>query len=176
MDTIKTSRLLLEPFTYQLMLAAVESAAKFSRQSGFAVADDWPNPDLKDALPFIAAAVGKNSALEEWSRLLVLPGKHARSGVPLVIGEAGFKGLPDSAGVVEIGYGVATSHRARGYASEAVSALCVWAFQHKHVTRIRAECLPTNAGSIGVLRRTGFRETDSHAQMLHWELTPPPRM
>ncbi len=172
MNTIKTSRLFLEPFTYKLMLAAVEGPAKFRSQSGFAVADDWPNPDLNDALPFIAAMVGESPALEEWTRLLVLPGEHARSGVPLVIGEVGFKGLPDSDGVVEIGYGVAISHRARGYASEAVSALCVWAFQHKRVTRIRAECLPTNPSSIGVLRRTGFRETDSSAQMLSWELMP----
>lgn len=166
---------MLEPFTYQLMLAAAEDPATFCRQSGFGVAVDWPNPDLKDALAFIAATVGKNSALEEWSRLLVLRGEHARSGVPLVIGEAGFKGLPDAAGVVEIGYGVAKSHRERGYASEAVSALCTWAFEHHNVRRVRAECLPTNAGSIGVLRSVGFRETGSDAQMLRWELTPPPR-
>lgn len=172
MDTIKTSRLLLEPFTYQFMLAAIEGSAAFSQRSGFAVADDWPNPDLKDALPFIAAPVGNNSALEEWSRLLVLPGGHDRSGVPLVIGEAGFKGLPDSSGMVEIGYGVANSFRGCGYASEAVSALCLWAFKHKHVTRIRAECLLANAGSIGVLRRAGFREKSSDARMLRWELIP----
>lgn len=173
MDTLKTSRLLLPLFTYQLMLAAIDGRAMFSRQSGFAVADDWPNQDLLEALPFIAAPAGKNPALEEWSRLLVLHKEQSPTGVALVIGEAGFKGLPDGDGVVEIGYGVATSYRGRGFASEAVAALCTWAFRNKAVTRIRAECLATNVGSIGVLKRVGFRETDSTEHMLKWELMPP---
>lgn len=172
MLSIKTPRLTLEPFTHRLMLAMIQGRDHFCHQSGLAIATDWPNADLLEALPFIAGSLAKDPALDEWSRLIVLPRANDAAG-PLVIGETGFKGLPDPHGEVEIGYGVAASHRGCGYASEAVTALCTWAFQHKAVTRIRAECLPDNAGSIGVLRRTGFIEQGSDAQMLRWTLTPP---
>lgn len=170
MHSLKTSRLTLEPFTHRLMLAMIQGRDAFIYESGFAIADDWPNADLLDALPFIAEPVGKDPALGEWSRLLVVPRAHNAAG-PLVVGEAGFKGLPNERGEVEIGYGVAASHRGRGYATEAVMALCTWAFAHKGVTRIRAECLPDNAGSIGVLRRSGFIEEGSDQAMLRWVVT-----
>lgn len=174
MHTLSTSRLLLEPFTHQLMLVAIDGREALSRHTGYAVAEVWPNQDLHEAQPFIASMVGRTAGLEEWSRLIVLRGEHSPAGRPTVIGEVGFKSLPDAGGAVEIGYGVASSWRGRGYASEAVAAICRWAFQQGRVSLIRAECLPSNLGSVGVLRRSGFRERGSDSGMLRWELPTPP--
>lgn len=164
MTPIKTRRLRLEPFSVRLMRAAIESRSTFAAASGWEVAADWPNVDLAEALPFIAAGVEARPALEAWTRLIVLE----RDDV--VIGDLGFKSLPDAHREAEIGYGVCASHRGSGYAAEAVAALCEWAVREKGVRVVRAECLPDNAASIGVLRRVGFRESGSDAAMLRWRL------
>ncbi len=73
-----------------------------------------------------------------------------------LIGDAGFKGNPDYAGAVDIGYGFLPEHRGRGYATETARALVAWAFAHG-AGRVTAETLRENAASIRVLRKNGFR-------------------
>ncbi len=169
MYVIMTSRLMLQPFSHALMQALMDSRESFTQWSQLDLADDWPNFDLAEALPFISSTVAAQPALENRSRLLVLRGS-GREGRGLVIGEVGFKSLPDGDGAVEIGYGVAPSHRRMGYTSEAVCAMCAWARAEHGVKLVRAECFATNTGSIGVLRRAGFVERNSDDQMLRWEL------
>jgi [ribosomal protein S5]-alanine N-acetyltransferase len=74
----------------------------------------------------------------------------------VVIGTAGYKGPPDTAGTVEIGYGIVSDRHRRGYAAEAAEALTRWAFVHPAVARVIAETYPELAGSIGVLKKCGF--------------------
>lgn len=50
------------------------------------------------------------------------------------LGEWAFKGI-DLNGIVEIGYGVSTEYKGRGYATEAVSAIMHWAIQQPGVIR-----------------------------------------
>lgn len=85
-----------------------------------------------------------------------------------LVGDAGFKGNPDFAGAVDIGYGFLPEHRGRGYATEATAALVAWAFEHG-AGRVTAETLRDNAASIRVLRKNGFRlyREDEH---YHWRL------
>ncbi len=161
---ISTPRLTLIAFPHTFMMALVTSKQSFTALSGLNTAADWPNPDLLDAMAFIASAIDAEPKLADWMRLFVLKD----SG--LVVGEAGFKGLPDLDGAVEIGYGVAQSYRGIGLATEAVHALCEWALQQPGVCRIKAECLPENTGSIRLLRRVGFAQINSAAVMLRWEL------
>jgi ribosomal-protein-alanine N-acetyltransferase len=53
---------------------------------------------------------------------------------------------------------VVRKHRGRGFASEAVAALVDEGFRRTEVKSIRAYCLPENAASRAVLRRTGFED------------------
>jgi [ribosomal protein S5]-alanine N-acetyltransferase len=78
-----------------------------------------------------------------------------RCGGRVLIGTAGYKG-PPADGTVEVGYGIVTDHRRRGYASEAVRGLVARAFRVPGVRRIIAETLPELTASIGVLRKCGF--------------------
>jgi RimJ/RimL family protein N-acetyltransferase len=78
-----------------------------------------------------------------------------------LLGCGGFKGRPDAQGIVEIGYAVCDEHRQRGYAAEAVAALCRWALSHSPVRRIDAETLPHLDASIALLSRLGFRRLPS---------------
>ena len=73
-----------------------------------------------------------------------------------IIGTAGFKGPPDSAGMVEIAYGVVPSVEGRGYATEAAGALVRFAAADERVRLIRAHTLPELNASSRVLRKCGF--------------------
>lgn len=159
MHVIETERLLLIPFTLDMMAGGVEAIA-----SEYGVAADWPNPDLAEALPMIAAEVARNNTLERWNRLMVLRTTRA------VVGEVGFKALPDESGRVEIGYGVAASHRRLGLATEAVVGMCEWGLAQAGVRVVKAECLSDNVGSIGVLWRAGFAEIGRRGELIEWAL------
>ncbi len=75
-----------------------------------------------------------------------------------MIGDADFKGLPPD-GYPEIGYGLESPYWGRGYATEAVGALCHWALEQPGVTAIEAETAPDNAASQRVLTKLGFAPT-----------------
>jgi RimJ/RimL family protein N-acetyltransferase len=65
-------------------------------------------------------------------------------------------GPPDERGSVEIGYTVVADRRGRGYATEAVRALVVRAFE-RGATRVLAYTRPDNLASIAVLTKCRFR-------------------
>ena len=72
------------------------------------------------------------------------------------IGDLCFKGLRED-GITEIGYGILEQHQGQGYATEAVRAVCRWAFLYPDVTSIEAETDAGNAASQRVLQKCGFR-------------------
>ena len=75
----------------------------------------------------------------------------------VLIGSCGYKGPPSEDGTVEIGYGILTEFRRRGYATEASRGLVDNAFEHDAVRRVIAETLPELTPSKGVLDKLGFR-------------------
>lgn len=76
-----------------------------------------------------------------------------------VIGSADFKTLPNEAGEVEIGYGLATPFEGAGYMTEAVCALCEWALTQKDVKAVSADTEDGNLKSERVLEKVGFVRT-----------------
>ncbi len=80
---------------------------------------------------------------------------HRDSG--MVVGRCGFKGPPDSDGVVEIAYGVNPEHEGKGYATEAAGALVSFAFSHGQVRVVRAHTLPQANASTRILTKCSFQ-------------------
>lgn len=74
------------------------------------------------------------------------------------VGDACFKGLPPD-GCPEIGYGILEGFWGRGYATEAVGALCRWALEQPGVRAVEAETVPENAASQRVLEKLRFTPT-----------------
>jgi RimJ/RimL family protein N-acetyltransferase len=89
----------------------------------------------------------------------------SESGVLEVLGICGFKGRPNAAGSVEIGYSVLSQFRNRGYATEAVERLVTWAFSHQSVVEVCAETLPHLQQSIRVMQKNGFVYTGSGSEL-----------
>lgn len=77
-------------------------------------------------------------------------------------------------GTVEVGYGIVSDQRRRGFATEATSGLVKHALAQPGVRRIIAETLPELTASIGVLRKCGFypAETGSEPGVLRFEFIP----
>lgn len=73
-----------------------------------------------------------------------------------VIGGIGFKGIPDQAGHVEVGYGIDEDFQNQGYATEAVGAMLQWALSHDDVSCVEGQTEPENVISQRVLRKNGF--------------------
>lgn len=73
-----------------------------------------------------------------------------------LVGSCGFKGAPNSEGIVEIGYEVVEKYRNKGYATEIVKQLIQIAFNHKKVTAVQANTSFENNISKQVLEKCGF--------------------
>lgn len=55
-----------------------------------------------------------------------------------------------------LGYWIAQRYAGQGYATQAVRALCHYAFEQLKLHRIEAACVPANLASQKVLERSGF--------------------
>tara|TARA_R110002073_G_scaffold75697_3_gene184585 strand:- start:4367 stop:4858 length:492 start_codon:yes stop_codon:yes gene_type:complete len=74
-----------------------------------------------------------------------------------VVGECGFKGPPNSNGIVEIAYHVFSDHQGNGYATETTAALTAFAFTNDTVRVVCAHTLPETNASTRVLTKCGFQ-------------------
>ena len=72
-----------------------------------------------------------------------------------IVGNLSFKGI-DERGVVEIGYGINDGYENKGYMTEAVRAVTLWASNQPNVKQIEAEAEEDNLASIRVLEKSGF--------------------
>jgi [ribosomal protein S5]-alanine N-acetyltransferase len=72
------------------------------------------------------------------------------------VGNGGFVGAPDRAGVVEIGYEIATEHWNRGFATETAKAMIDYAFAHEEVKAVIAHTLAEKNASNNVLQKVGM--------------------
>ena len=153
--SVDTSRLLLVSNCPEYLVALVDQPESFAEVAGFQQA-----PGLRDV--FVSDEVSP-----DWLREL----RHARGADPwhygfliverqsgLAIGSAGFKGPPDSTGMVEIAYAVVPNFQGQGYASEAAAALLAYALDTGQARLVRAHTLPQRDASTRVLEKCGFRQ------------------
>jgi len=168
---LRTSRLHLVAATLAIASAEPHDPAGLAAMLDARLPARWPPPLNDDASArWIADHLAAHPAAVGWSMwYFILDDGTER----VIIGNGGFKGEPEN-GVVEIGYSVVPEFQQRGYASEAVGALIVWAFG-RGVERIFAETLPENSASRALLRKLGFRPTDgaSNASLLRFEKSKP---
>lgn len=153
-------------------MAALESNEALGASLGASVPGTWP-PEFLDAasLEFVLRRMVEGESLSAWwLYFVVLPEAHDGR---TLIGSVGYKGPPSDDGMVEVGYGIVRDRHRQGYASEAASGLVARAFASPDVTRVTAETYPELVGSIGVLRRCGFRfiGEGSEPGVIRYEIT-----
>ncbi len=124
-------------------------------------------PALRRAIGLkLSAMAGTDEALFPWlTYWLIIVEAELNAG-----GLAGFKGPPDAAGEVEIGYGIDAGYCGRGYATESVGALVNWALAATDCLAVTARTLAVNEASAAVLRNVGFWPNGSDGGELLWRI------
>jgi [ribosomal protein S5]-alanine N-acetyltransferase len=90
----------------------------------------------------------------------------------LVVGSIGLF-WPPTEGTLEIGYGIVDSRRGRGYASEATRALAEFALTAPGVHTLSANAELSNAASVRVLEKAGFRRWATEQDTARFGITRP---
>jgi RimJ/RimL family protein N-acetyltransferase len=114
----------------------------------------WPPPLNDDAsFSYFLAEMERNASFIGWGYWYVI-----ESASNEAIGICGFKGRPDEAGQVEIGYSIMAARQRSGFGSEAVAALIAWCTD-RGARSVVGETFPDLVGSIRVMERNGFAFT-----------------
>ena len=151
---MKTKNLELLPQTPGHLRALLEAADVFEKSFGLRPAEGLHEMTTSGEISEDFLAMLKSaSAADPWTFGFLV--RHAED--DLVIGCGGFKGPPDSDGIVEIAYGIAPGYRGRGFATEVAQALVRHALEDDRVRTIRAHTLPGPNASTRVLAKCGFR-------------------
>ena len=149
---IVTSRLVLQPVTRELARAVVTG-----RLSDIPTGAGWPHADNADAM----AMALSGDAGPSW--VVTFGGT--------VIGYCGAFSWPDQHGAVEIGYGMAEPSRGKGYATEAVGAICRWLFAEAGATVITATATEAdNVPSRRILEKLGFAPVEDDGLHVSYRL------
>jgi ribosomal-protein-alanine N-acetyltransferase len=159
-ERIESTRLLLEPLT-------LEQGSAFSRgdRDTRPWAPDFPTDgDLRQAKILANNPERAVSPINAWGPYTLI---EKRTG--LCIGGIGFKGLPDAAGAVEIGYGICTSRQGEGLMTEAAARLCELA-RVEGALGVTAETDRVNIASQRVLEKCGFAQLSSELESIWWRL------
>ncbi|MGD9689431.1 MAG: GNAT family N-acetyltransferase [Phycisphaerales bacterium] len=153
-DVLTSERLEIRVAAPAELRASLGAPGELAAALGRDVAEAWPIEHWDaGAVNWMLERLGREPNEPFWRAWFV----YVRNGA--LIGTCGCKGPPDPAagdGVVEIGYGIVTSHRRRGFASEAARTLSEWVLRDPRVRRVRAHTLAGDPASSGVLRRSGF--------------------
>ncbi|GEC87890.1 MULTISPECIES: GNAT family N-acetyltransferase [Brevibacillus] len=161
--SIHTQRLILIPFTHRIATNILQENYEELLDMGLTLGKGWPDEDAMETIPKIIKALelaGEPTGFESWMIIT----KDGRK----IIGDAGFKGAPNTEGEVDIGYGIIEAERKKGYAYEAAEGLANWALLQPDVKKITAKCLLDNIDSAKLLVKMGFTEIKRDDTMIYW--------
>lgn len=159
-----TERLIIIPMTHSMITSVLNSDNDMYDNLGIISNGKWPLPDTMDILNFIKDNMNKNDVVSGFDVWMVVK-KDGRT----VIGDAGFRGEPNEAGEIEIGFGLIPEEQKKGYGYELAGALIDWAAQQAGVKVIKADCLLDNTGSIKLLQKCGMSEVSRDSELIYWE-------
>jgi RimJ/RimL family protein N-acetyltransferase len=146
---IETNRLQLIPCQLPHLEAFFKKKRKeMSRLIGADASGKWT--EFPEALQFTYDILKKNPDTR-WMTYFIIHKSDKK-----VIGTCGFKGGPDTEGVIEIGYEIAAPYRLKGLATETAQGLIDFAAQDDSVKLIRAHTLATANPSVTVLEKLNF--------------------
>jgi RimJ/RimL family protein N-acetyltransferase len=148
---LETQRLYLVPATLPILeaVAATDWPTLSALLGGVDFADRWMH--FPEALEWMRDHLRQAPEELGWWTNMVIHRQDVR-----LIGTAGFKGLPEPDGSVEIGYEIADGYQGQGLATEAAAALIQDILQRSGVRFVKAHTLAEQNASVRVLQKLGF--------------------
>ncbi len=152
----RPAALLTTPRLRLRQVEAADAGALFAYRSQPQVSryQDWVPADTQEAAEFVARLSATEFATPgHWSQLALL----LRDSGELV-GDCGLHFLEPAGAQVAIGISLDPQHHAKGFATEALSAVLGYLFGQLERHRVFASVDPRNEASARLLRRLGFRQ------------------
>lgn len=165
---IDTERFELVPYDRRQLKLAIMNPSKAAEEIGgiYTVRSPEDTAFQRNVHAMKLRLIDQNPDLWLFSTSWQIISKNSRA----VLGEVGFKGYHLS-GEVEIGYSTHPSHRCRGVMTEAVEALCNFAYTQTEVKirMITASTKPGNIASERVLQKNRFQIKGKKFHLNYWE-------
>lgn len=149
---IETPRLELIAATESIARVALEEPDAFGGSVDAEVPTGWPPIVVSDTRAFFARVLTADPPSAGWWIWYVV----LRAPQRVLIGHAGFAGPPNPEGSIECGYALLEGWHRQGFATEALGALCSWAFSDPRVHRITGRTYPHLVASVRTMERNGF--------------------
>ena len=157
---IETARLKIIPCDKKILEAVLIGNEALSKLLSVEVPNGWTDNDRSPFEFAYQIIKAHHSEVGWWAYLPILKKEN------LLVGSGGYKGKPDVAGVIEIGYEIYEPYRNTGLATEFARALVDHGFENKKVKKILAHTLAHHNASCRVLEKCGMLFTD---QIYHEE-------
>lgn len=150
---LETERLILVPLSIENFKLYLEDRKKMEENLGVVVTGEKTSPTKKKIFQKPYEKAKKDEANHLWhTHWQVILKEENR----IVCGIT-FKGIPNEAGEVEIGYGTREGYKNKGYMTETVTRLVRWTLEQKEVDSVVAETNKSNIPSQKVLEKSGFK-------------------
>jgi [ribosomal protein S5]-alanine N-acetyltransferase len=167
---IETERLRIIPLSHRQLKKYTKADFSLEKELGVRLVPRVVPPELADTLdvmllPTVDSLFRVPLFFTLWS--IVHKTENA------LVGDMCFKGEPNAAGEVEVGYGTYDQFQNRGYMTEALGGLIGWAAQQPNIRWILAETDHTNAASQRILTKLQFEKYLTVDTMLWWRLRVP---
>jgi RimJ/RimL family protein N-acetyltransferase len=165
---LETERLRLIPLPHSQLINYLKADGSLEEQLGVHFLKRRIEPELIEAFEkVILPTVGNPSKNFLFSTLWTLVAKDKN----VMVGDICFKGEPDQNGELEIAYCTYTQFQNKGYMSEAVKTLCLWALEQSGVSGIKASTDVNNAASTRLLEKVGFVPAYELARKQFWSFS-----
>ena len=144
-----------------------------NREEVLAWIERMSSSDRAEISPEWLARVKASTSPDPWLHGFSLVSRVTKN----TVGSCGYKGPPDSDGIVEIAYSIHPAYQGRGYATEAARGLSAFAFGTGQVKIVRAHTKPEENASTRVLTKCGFENIGEvidpeDGRVWRWELQP----
>ncbi len=164
---IETERLILKPLTYEQLVKYIKCDNSLEEELNLHESSRTISPELKEAfeqtiLPNVADKTKNYLYSTLWTAISKVDNK--------MIGDLCIVGEPNVNGEIEIGYGTYDEFQNKGFMTEIVSGIIIWAKTQKKVKSIIASTNKKNAASFKVLEKNNFIKIDETETLFKWKL------
>ncbi len=164
---IETERLIIKPLTYNQLEKYILNDNTLEVELNLKKTSRAISPELKEAfeqtiLPNVADATKNYLYSTLWTIISKKDNK--------MVGDLCFVGMPNANGEIEIGYGTYNIFAGKGFMTEAVGGMILWAKNQPEILAVVADTDKQNTASFRVLEKNGFIKTGETETLLKWKL------
>ena len=164
---IETERLILKPLTYDQLVKYIKADNSLEIELNLNETSRTISPELKEAFEqTILPNVADTAKDYLYSTLWTAISKDANK----MVGDICIVGEPNSDGEIEIGYGTYDEFQKKGFMTEAVGAMIIWAKSQPKIFSIIASTEKENIGSFTILLKNNFLKIGETETIFNWKL------